>query len=66
MSTAAIQRAAARTLGVRIEPVDAAACGAGGCRRRDDLYRVEIEAFGRRVLCARCALDLLQREVVEA
>lgn len=47
-----------------VEPVDADACSALGCRDgAADLYHVSLRGVGDRVLCHEHAETLLQREV---
>lgn len=50
--------------GVQTDPKpDAHCCGAVGCRLTEYLGEVRIQGFGKRVLCPKHVLDLVDREV---
>lgn len=50
--------------GVHAEPKPSAhCCGAIGCRLTENLARLRISGFGKRVLCPIHVLDLVDREV---
>lgn len=50
--------------GVQTDPKpDAYCCGAVGCHLKEYLGEVRIQGFGKRVLCPKHVLDLVDREV---
>jgi hypothetical protein len=52
--------------GVEVEDAeDAAACGASGCRRTEDLVRGRVQEYGQRVLCSEHLAELIKREVLD-